>query len=204
MGVILIDDKPFHYTEVEITYENAVLIDKLKAKELLFDFKKVLDQHGLAFLLMHGTLLGAVREHDFIAHDIDIDVCVTEEQALRKLIPILAENDINLCRYEDGIIYSFIREKAYIDVYIAHKAHPCLSLFGYCRYCGQIFPQKYIYKTRKLNFLGRDFCVPALTMQLLRFWYGKTWNIPIKDKPSKDLLWFIPVYRKIIKFILGK
>lgn len=49
-------------------------IDKVIAKENLLLLKGILDKHNLKFLLSFGTLLGAVREHDFISHDEDIDL----------------------------------------------------------------------------------------------------------------------------------
>ncbi|MCM0237089.1 LicD family protein [Bacteroides fragilis] len=203
-SVIMIDEIPFYYEEINITYENAVVIDKQLAKEILLSFKRVLDNASLPFLLMHGTLLGAVREHNFIEHDIDIDVCVSDESSFRRLIPILKENNLYLCRYQEGIIYSFIRGEVYIDVYIAHKASWWLDLLGYCYYCGAIFPKKYIYNVRKMNFLNEEFLVPSKIENLLRFWYGKTWRIPIKDKPSEDSIGWLRLYLKIKSKIFNK
>ena len=49
-------------------------IDKVIAKENLFLLKDICDEAGLKFILFYGTLLGAIREHDFITHDEDIDL----------------------------------------------------------------------------------------------------------------------------------
>ena len=36
--------------------------------------KKTLDENNQEFFLMAGTLLGCIRNHDFISHDGDIDI----------------------------------------------------------------------------------------------------------------------------------
>lgn len=51
-------------------------IDELKKIEydMLVDFAKFCDKNNLIYFLSSGTLLGAVRHHDFIPWDDDIDV----------------------------------------------------------------------------------------------------------------------------------
>lgn len=51
-------------------------MDKEKAFSNLCDAVGVLDKFGLRYFLTDGTLLGAVREGDFIGHDSDIDIGV--------------------------------------------------------------------------------------------------------------------------------
>jgi len=53
-------------------------MDRELATEDLLLVKKVFDQNQTPFFLAYGTLLGAVREGDFIAHDDDIDLGVIE------------------------------------------------------------------------------------------------------------------------------
>lgn len=110
MGEIIIKNRIFTFEDIELTYENATVIDRSIAQQNLLEFKKVLDEQGVRFLLMHGTLLGAIREHDFIKHDIDIDTCTMEEQKLIDAIPALNKVGLKLCRYEPHLIYSFIRK----------------------------------------------------------------------------------------------
>ena len=40
----------------------------------LLDFSKIMHHHGIPFFFIFGTLLGAVREGNFIKHDTDVDV----------------------------------------------------------------------------------------------------------------------------------
>lgn len=55
-------------------------MDKDKASKLLHDTRACLDSLGLTCFLVDGTLLGAIRECDFIEHDLDIDIGVFAEE----------------------------------------------------------------------------------------------------------------------------
>ena len=109
MGEININGNIFIFQDIELTYENATIIDPSIAKNNLLDLKKILDEHKVKFLIMHGTLLGAIREQKFIKHDIDIDTCTFDERGLINTIPALDKAGLKLCRYEKNLIYSFIK-----------------------------------------------------------------------------------------------
>lgn len=185
MGEIIINGKPFHFEELELTYENTTTIDPSIAKQNLLDFKNVLDKHGVKFFITHGTLLGAIREKDFIKHDIDIDTSTLDENGLINTIPALDQIGLKLCRYESNVIYSFIRNGIYIDVYIAKKLQGLIRPF-YVKYINHIIPRKYFRHTKKIHFIGERFDIPNHSIQLLEFWYGKDWQTPISNTPSND------------------
>lgn len=185
MGEILIKGQLFTFQEVNLSYETATAIDKSIAKRNLLDFKKVLDQHHLTFLIMHGTLLGAIREHDFIKHDIDIDTCTMDEEGLINVIPALAKVGLKLCRFENNMLYSFIRDNVYIDVYIVNELEGLIKPF-YVRYLHRIIPRKYFKNHRTMEFQGENFNIPNHALKLLEFWYGKNWRTPIDNFPSND------------------
>lgn len=193
----MIDNIPFEYEEKDITYENAQTIDKSIAKSNLLDFKNVIDEYGIICLLMHGTLLGAIREHNFISHDIDIDLCTFDETSLIKIIPILAEKKLLLCRHTSGHTYSFMRDGVYIDVYIVKKAN-MFWRWRYYDYCYHLFPKHYLKSIEKISFLDKEFYIPQNPIKLLEFWYGKNWKTPIKDFPSRDRTHFVRVIRTIL------
>ena len=73
MKVISINGKPFYFEEIS-WLDNDEELNKDDAKFMLSTIKWVLEQNGVHFLLNFGTLLGAVRDHDFIGHDYDIDL----------------------------------------------------------------------------------------------------------------------------------
>jgi len=51
-------------------------IDISIAKKNLLDFRRILNRNGIKFGLIYGTLLGAIREQNFIKHDEDTDVYI--------------------------------------------------------------------------------------------------------------------------------
>lgn len=185
MGEIIIKEKVFNFNEIELTYENAQVLDSTIAKNNLLDFKKVLDEQKITFLIMHGTLLGAVRDNCFIKHDIDIDTCTYNEKKLIESIPLLDKVGLKLCRYEPNIIYSFIRDNVYIDVYIVNKLQGLIRPF-YVRYLTHIIPRKYFRHPKKMFFLDVEFNIPNHSLDLLEFWYGPDWKKPISNCPSND------------------
>lgn len=185
MKQIIIKGKAFQFEELELTYENATAIDPTIAKQNLLDFKRILNITKVKFLIMHGTLLGAIREQDFIKYDIDIDTCTFNEKGLIESIPILDKIGLKLCRYEPNLIYSFIRNGVYIDVYIVNKLQGLIAPF-YVRYLNYLIPRKYFRHTKHLKFLGTEFNIPNHHLELLEFWYGKNWIIPKSNQPSND------------------
>ena len=78
------------------------IIDKEIAKENLLAFQNVMDRNSITFSLAYGTLLGAIRESDFISHDEDIDVAILDEDRdnfLAILDESLEEKSANLMKY---------------------------------------------------------------------------------------------------------
>ena len=58
--------------------------------DLLKKLDRVCQEHGLRYYAIHGTLLGAVREHGFIPWDSDMDIAMPREDADR-LIALSSE-----------------------------------------------------------------------------------------------------------------
>ena len=89
-------------------------INKIIAKENLLLVKNILDKEELPFMLAYGTLLGAVREHDFIAHDEDIDLIVMKEyfDHFVALLFIFRTKGFEVVRYEQKGFLSPHRQPA--------------------------------------------------------------------------------------------
>ena len=171
MGSIVVNGELFFFEEIDLSHEPPKVLDKKVAKENLLIFKKVLERNNVRFLLMHGTLLGAMRENDFIAWDCDIDTYVYDEKLLINTIPELCKEGLRLCRYSK-IEYSFIRNGVYIDAFVSH---PCKQFYlrpFFCEYQFGRFPKKFFNKTQKLDFLGEKFEVPYKPEKILRYFYG--------------------------------
>lgn len=185
MGTINIKGKPYHYTDVELTYENAVIINPETARKNLLTFKRIMDEANVEFLLMHGTLLGAIREHDFIKHDIDIDVSIQDEYRFLELIPAIEKEGLKLCRYYENVMCSLIRDGVYIDVYFVNILPKwCVLRPFLVRYLHRILPRKFFVRPQTINFLGETYRIPNHHLELIEHWYGKDWRTPVSNAPS--------------------
>ena len=185
MAEIIINGKPFVFEEKPWIC-NDITFKKEYAQEGLKLMKKILDKNGIVFLLNFGTLLGAVREHDFIGHDIDVDLAIYEKDVdkLVSIIPELYEEGIKLCRYHNGIIYSFLYKNVIldIDVYL-HSEFP--YKYRYWRLVSKLFPKFYVEETEKIPFNGGLYDVPKNPERFVKYMYGKNWRIPQKGKHAR-------------------
>lgn len=196
----LIDGIEYEFEEMSLTYENSKVLDKKIAKENLLIFKQILDENDTFFSLMFGTLLGAIRENDFISHDIDIDVVTFDEQKLVNCIPKLAEKGLRIVRFDpNSKTYSFMKNGVYIDVYVVCKISSIVGLHYYRVLC-KLIPKRLLSKFEKITFLGVEFDAPKNPIAVLEFLYGKTWQTPIKDAPAE----LEPQYIRKIKTVLLK
>lgn len=150
------------------------VIDKIISKDNLLLFQKIMKSHDVAFGLAYGTLLGAIREQDFISHDEDIDVAILEEDRPNLLGSLfeLKKNGFTIGRYADDLL-SVIKNGEYIDVYIFRT-----NIFGY-RQCGhEVLKEKYLLETTECSFQTSAFKIPKDYIEYLETHYGVDWKIP--------------------------
>ncbi len=169
------------------------------AKKNLLDLKDVMDDTGVKFGLIYGTLLGAYRENNFIKHDYDTDLFVLEEakQDLLDSLPKLINIGFEVCRY-DGLLLTLIRNDEYIDFYFFRKHF----YFFRKNSVGLSTKSKYLENTVDFYFLGKSFQIPKNIEPFLIELYGTSWNIPIEDDPSMNHHWYIKLKRLIKNKIL--
>ena len=163
----------FHF-EPQTFLTGEKVIDKVISRDNLLLFQKIMNRHNIDFSLAYGTLLGAIRENDFISHDEDIDVAILEEDRNNLLDALFdfEKNGFSVGRYADDLL-SVIRKGEYIDVYIFKK-----NLFGYRQFGHEILKEKYLTETTYYSFQGSLFKIPSEYIEYLETHYGKEWKIP--------------------------
>ena len=211
MGEIIIKGKPFYFEEISWLDNNDEL-NKDDAKFMLSTIKRVLEQNGVHFLLNFGTLLGAVRDHDFIGHDYDIDLAmhVKYREKFLELIPELHKLNIKLCRYfYKGTIYSFYYKGIVTDFNIVFEP-PFPYKFWFYQTLEKLYPKRFTKETDYLEFLGEQYEVPKNPERFLEYMYGRNWRIPQKGVHARlfpkwmilEKLWYKLVHK--FRFLRAK
>jgi phosphorylcholine metabolism protein LicD len=157
-----------------------------------------MDEANITFGLIYGTLLGAVREKNFIAHDEDTDVFCFEvdRQSVLDILFKLKEVGLVVGRYqEEEDLISFVKNDEYIDIYFFRK-----NLLGNYVSNGSYFEAKYLENLIEIEFLGEQFSVPWQPEVLLEKLYGKDWRVPREDVKGANF----GVYLTVRKFISEK
>lgn len=156
-------------------FAGTKVIDKQISARNLLDFKRILDDAGITFLLSYGTLLGAVREGDFISHDEDIDLIVSCEQtpSLLSSLFVLRDNGFEVCRYDRRGVISFMKEGEYIDIYIFSPLEKGILACG-----REVMPEQFLTDVTTFSFKGTSYNVPKEYIRYLEFFYGVDWQIP--------------------------
>jgi hypothetical protein len=205
-------DLTFDYEYEYLVEDNLPELNKQDALDLLLKVQKCANEHGIDIYLAFGTLLGAVRDKDFIKGDKDADTYVKNERAFFEILPYLKDNGIELVRYIKNVEFSF-RDKThpgvFIDVFVLRKTYSIWGIYCY-ELGGFVTPKKYLKRDGVLEFKGHEFKTPLNPVNLLKFWYGDTWNIPI-SKAAKKYIYEVKSHHywkitasKIFHAIFGK
>ena len=166
----------FRYRPVYL-YVGRKIIDREVAFDNLRDLVPLLDGMGLHYGPFLGTLLGIVREHDFIAWDEDIDLYLLKEDEERFLDGLwtFREYGFELVRHDKRGLYSLMRNNEYIDFYILRKVSGELRNDGGPEF---IF-ERYLQDTVDFDFKGVNLKIPKDYDQWLTFLYGD-WRTPVR------------------------
>lgn len=162
-------------------------MDKTIAKENLFAIVDILERLDLRYFLIFGTLLGVVREKDFINHDTDTDIGVFMEFSERfgEVRALAEDRGFTVLRGGPGErLFSFMRNDEYLDCYCAErkKVFPGRTMWDID---GSWIPGRHLDNLDRIEFLGRSFCEPSDSERVLIILYGRGWKTPVIRSPAK-------------------
>src|SRR5210317_1816748 len=102
-----------------ILFHGRKKINKKIARGNILLLRNILRKTDIRWGLIFGTLLGAVREKNFIIHDEDIDIYIfyEDKDKILELIYEFKKFGFDVARYEKKSLFSIIRNNEYIDFY---------------------------------------------------------------------------------------
>ena len=157
-----------------------VMIEDLKI--LSFYLDKIDICWGPAF----GTLIGIVRNDDFIPWipNFDVFILKEDEERFKDVLWLLKEEGFQLVRYERRGLYYLERKGEYFKIFVLRKISSEIRHTG-----GSDFVyEKYLQNTVKWDFKGVELNVPQELDEYLSFQYGN-WIVPAQTKFYKRSLW---------------
>ena len=189
---------------------NNKVINKKDAAYLLNTLSRVFKDNGIDLMLAYGTLLGAIREGDFIGHDCDMDTMIWHDnmQLGLDLAPQLERYGINLYCYVLPWIFTYKYNDVTCDIDVIWDAESPFKK-RYCLLESQHIPRSFFENTTTIDFVGAKHIIPSDTEKLLVYHYGNNWRVPGKGHARLESKLFFWIYlekftRKCIRFIKKK
>ena len=171
-------------------------MNRENAKQLLHDVHTVLSELKLTHFLIDGTLLGAIREGDFIGHDNDMDLGVLAEEWSNKTVgemtdAMLGKGITVAHMFGDPMLYFEValrRDGVKCDLFF-YRRDGAFRIFHAFKNGAKNLPEdvityeydaELIENITPLNFQGEMYPAPADPVAVLVAKYGEEWRTPIK------------------------
>lgn len=212
MKIVNINGRKFEYEDISSRFPQTGPINKKDALKLMTIISEVFEKYGIFFMPMWGTLLGIIRNGDFIDHDDDIDLLMLheDENKLYDALVELKERGVFLCKQYKGQIYTVVSsEGIHCDIDVLRKAHFPYNL-AYCVVLEKYRPKRLFGKYKKIDFKGLKISVPENSDDFLTYFYGKSWRVPQKGVRGRNFpKWmivedFLLKVRRKIRWIIQK
>lgn len=157
--------------------------------EIVKDFKKYADKHGVKWFLLFGTCLGAIRDNNFIKDDVDIDIGVyADDPNLKKMLEdMMAHKDHNYYSYKGIPIRCEFLYKWSLDINPLHKLN---GKYYYIKKIDQgvwakEYPAQYFDILDEMYFRGIKVKVPHNPKEYLTYLYNG-WEVK-KPKGTSNM-----------------
>ena len=165
------------------------------AKAMLREAKRIMDQLEVVFYLRQGTCLGAVRDHDLIPWDDDLDLGSViglhglSERSIGRVVAAFRDNGY-FAKVEDNNHYinvAMMKSSMRMDWACSRVIDD--NIF---HYPGIRFPVRLFTELKEIEFIGEKFLVPNPPEEYLRIKYGPSWMTPKKVEWMKDVVQMLP------------
>jgi len=183
-------------------------LNKKICKENLLILKKVFDERNIPFFLGYGTLLGAVRDKNFIAWDTDIDLLFDKKNKLSvvQALPFLKEKGF----VERGLRENFWglnRKNNRVDIYFFSQRNIVDKFLdrvtcGYGFFCVEV-DKFYWDEVVEFKWFGEKFLIFKNYEAWLSKVYGADWRVP-QNKKGRAKTFTSHYAMGFLSFVKGK
>ena len=156
----------------------------------LLVFKEVMDRNGVPFFLIMGTLLGAIRDNDFISWDDDIDTGsyyeLKKSSQMAQVRKELAELGFYVMPEQPNIGYDdvFIRDGEKIEIWWYERIGE-YRVYDKVRLKDHYYEAADIETLNYLMFHNHLFPIPSDYEKVLNLIYSDNWRTPNPNAPGK-------------------
>ena len=159
-------------------------LDKEKAKNTLFEIKEILDELGIEFFLLQGTLLGAIRDKGFAPGDEDMDIAAKIYDLapkMKELCNKLRERGFSLKLFDNPYRFNVhvkIKRGGIRTDFLSFdfNGDKAFRLGGRYIDKAKVYDRKLIENLKEIDFLGGKFKVFADAERWLEIEYGPNWK----------------------------
>jgi lipopolysaccharide cholinephosphotransferase len=148
----------------------------------LFDLVDILNSCNIKYTIFFGTLLGAIRENNFIADDSDTDIlCFRDDyRKADELVKRARRRGFRVPLEELPMMdHYFIRNGEKIDInWILDNGHNEMLYDHWIKWDKKFFEQPF----PTMRFRGKIVNIPHHSIELIELMYGKNWRIPQHNK----------------------
>jgi len=176
--------------------EMKTLIYRKESSKLLAGFNRIMNNNNIPYVIMCGTLLGSVRDNDFIAEDHDIDVLILKENLQKYLdLKVKFKQEGIRMGYSDHIHrLQFDKDNvnSYLDVFVFEKEknkYMSIDHFNRKRWPREYYFEDELFPIRRyqigdITVLGPNKPIPILE-RVYGDWKTKRVSAEYFPKPNK-------------------
>jgi tetratricopeptide (TPR) repeat protein len=158
-----------------------------KGNIILDQFSEVMENHGIQYFLMGGTLLGLIRDNKLLPWDKDLDFgCFSEEATASNLWDIFMKSPffLPMGTTDERLIKLRHITGVTVDIFVNHRDGNSMWHGGqFVSWCDKPF------KLSTVDFEGMTLYIPDNPEEYLENHYGESWR---KPDPLFDVFWEAP------------
>lgn len=198
--------KPYNIVNIKRLQKKRNKVFHENAEKVFGDFCKAFKDIDINFFLVFGTLLGAIRENNFISNDLDIDVGVFSDVDFEKLDNSLGKYGFVKQRQIDiysknnetnGFEMTYAKDLVSIDIFIFYQVNQANEYYTHAFMEGDRSGNFMLYKKvmripfpisglKDYVFINNKVSIPENYTSFLESHYGKDFMTPNSNWRLED------------------